>query len=632
PANFVAEEFVFVVTDASGAKAYGFCRRVLPCGTGGRYDVGRWRLPECLCLVSRRPFFGIFNSVLAAGQALRLLQQAHPTQGENGGQQQRWNNSSSSPTSSSKLEGLLAELLAGGVRGGGVPGPGQELVASGLRFVQPVDEHMSLNDVPVIPLLVRLGPRNFLRLWSAILCERRVLLVADKVRTLSCCVHAAMAMLYPFAWQHVFIPLLPTDMLEYVSAPMPFVIGVRTSQLESVKRQPMSEAVFVHLDRGELTGSTGMDPVPDICDGVKEHLASATQKLDRALGKLALLTRGGNKDGGDRGPRDERVGSKGMTKDGINDTASTLFAEVKAIFSKAKKQRPAGGSGSGMVTPEDHSLREALVGFNIGLFGDHRTILRRQPDVSVKVDHDYFIRYREQRGDSEGVLRFLKEFTQSQMFHMHMMHVKDRLRNKQDPSTPSPREGAPDHRHHPSPATFLRVSDQLTLRGGWGDASGNGGGGFAPASVKRALSKVLAEALPAGSGSNSYGDPTLNPRALAATANGNASAKDMANLRAELCRTARESAKLSGIMRVVWVRLLDCRGNKWPHAMEGLRLLKALLLSGPAGCVADALNHVPLIRRLAQYPKGWEDTGVVGGGGGDAGKASPRIRVMAREA
>ncbi|CAM9229286.1 unnamed protein product, partial [Ectocarpus sp. 12 AP-2014] len=98
---------------------------------------------------------------------------------------------------------------------------------------------MSLNDVPVIPLLVRLGPRNFLRLWSAILCERRVLLVADKVRTLSCCVHAAMAMLYPFAWQHVFIPLLPTDMLEYVSAPMPFVIGVRTSQLESVKRQPM---------------------------------------------------------------------------------------------------------------------------------------------------------------------------------------------------------------------------------------------------------------------------------------------------------------------------------------------------------------------------------------------------------
>lgn len=55
-----------------------------------------------------------------------------------------------------KLEGLLASLLAGGVRGGGVPRPGQEVVvASGLRFVRPVDEHMSLNEVPVTPLLVR---------------------------------------------------------------------------------------------------------------------------------------------------------------------------------------------------------------------------------------------------------------------------------------------------------------------------------------------------------------------------------------------------------------------------------------------------------------------------------------------
>lgn len=53
-----------------------------------------------------------------------------------------------------KLEVLLATLLAGGVRGGGVPGPGHELEANGLRFVRPVDEHMSLNDVPVTPLLV----------------------------------------------------------------------------------------------------------------------------------------------------------------------------------------------------------------------------------------------------------------------------------------------------------------------------------------------------------------------------------------------------------------------------------------------------------------------------------------------
>ena len=62
--------------------------------------------------------------------------------------------------------------------------------------------------------------------------------------------------------------------------------------------------------------------------------------------------------------------------------------------------------------------------------------------------------------------------------------------------------------------------------------------------------------------------------------------------------------------------------------MEGLRLLKALLLSGPEGCIADALSHVPAVRRLTQYPKGWEDIVV---GAGEVGKAAPGIRALARE-
>lgn len=147
--------------------------------------MGRWRLPECLCLVSRRPFFGMFNNVLAIGQALRLLRTRSSTGGGVGAGEAVWDRewkrsdpsspgggagetgssrgldfNSPSPPGGSKLEGLLAQLMAGGVAGRGVPSPGQDLVACGLRFVRPMDEHMSLNDVPVTPLLVsgsRLG-------------------------------------------------------------------------------------------------------------------------------------------------------------------------------------------------------------------------------------------------------------------------------------------------------------------------------------------------------------------------------------------------------------------------------------------------------------------------------------------
>ena len=57
------------------------------------------------------------------------------------------------------------------------------------------------------------------------------------------------------------------------------VAQVRTSQLEAVKRQPMDEAVFVHLDRGEVTGSVGMTPVPDICDGERLGLVRPVRRV-----------------------------------------------------------------------------------------------------------------------------------------------------------------------------------------------------------------------------------------------------------------------------------------------------------------------------------------------------------------
>lgn len=72
---------------------------------------------------------------------------------------------------------------------------------------------------------------------------------------------------------------------------------------------------------------------------------------------------------------------------------------------------------------------------------------------------------------------------------------QDRLLSKQ---TPSPRRGGPAH---PSPATFMRVSDQLMAVRVSPD---NLSGGFAPASVKRALSKVLSESLPAWSGTFTF--------------------------------------------------------------------------------------------------------------------------------
>lgn len=120
-----------------------------------RYDTGRYRLPECLCLVSRRPFFGLFHGVLAIAQALRLL---HPP---DNGTIDIDATPPSLPHAAPRLEALLYELLAGrGGERGGVPGPGKEMGACGHRFVRPVDELMSLDGVALTPLLVSHAPMS----------------------------------------------------------------------------------------------------------------------------------------------------------------------------------------------------------------------------------------------------------------------------------------------------------------------------------------------------------------------------------------------------------------------------------------------------------------------------------------
>lgn len=69
-------------------------------------------------------------------------------------------------------------------------------------------------------------------LWAALLNERRVAIVATKLSRLSACVQAANATLFPMSWQHIFIPILPKHLVDYLSAPMPFLIGVPRCVME----------------------------------------------------------------------------------------------------------------------------------------------------------------------------------------------------------------------------------------------------------------------------------------------------------------------------------------------------------------------------------------------------------------
>ena len=77
----------------------------------------------------------------------------------------------------------------------------------------------------------------------------------------SCC-NAVLSFLYPLKWQHVFVPILPNKLIDYVCAPMPYILGIHSSMLQKVLKMPIEEVVILDLDKRELRGVETIPKLP----------------------------------------------------------------------------------------------------------------------------------------------------------------------------------------------------------------------------------------------------------------------------------------------------------------------------------------------------------------------------------
>lgn len=138
-------------------------------------------------------------------------------------------------------------------------------------------------------------------LWSALLHERRIAIVASKLSRLSACVQAANATLFPMSWQHIYIPVLPKHLVDYLLAPMPFLIGVPRSVMDTVRMQDIGDVVIFDVDANEFRSPfNDLESLPtelvstlikDLCD--KNALGDA---VSRAFLRALVCLIGGYRD------------------------------------------------------------------------------------------------------------------------------------------------------------------------------------------------------------------------------------------------------------------------------------------------------------------------------------------------
>lgn len=86
---------------------------------------------------------------------------------------------------------------------------------------------------------------NLFFFLKAILCERKIIIIASK-KYLTQAFEALSVLLYPLFWPHVYIPLLPGDLVDYLQIPFPFLIGLDKSSVESLPQDsiPTGEVCY----------------------------------------------------------------------------------------------------------------------------------------------------------------------------------------------------------------------------------------------------------------------------------------------------------------------------------------------------------------------------------------------------
>ncbi|XP_075165067.1 uncharacterized protein LOC142237596 isoform X2 [Haematobia irritans] len=133
-------------------------------------------------------------------------------------------------------------------------------------------------------------PKNMIAVFAAMLAERRIIFTSSRLDRLSSCIQAANAFLYPMVWQHIFIPVLPMKLKDYLSAPMPYLIGVPHLVLETMTQEELGEVVTLNCDTKIFDSPfDDVHAMPtEIVSQLKKQLSHSNQHMGDRVSKIFL--------------------------------------------------------------------------------------------------------------------------------------------------------------------------------------------------------------------------------------------------------------------------------------------------------------------------------------------------------
>mmetsp|Transcript_56280 Transcript_56280/g.63837 ORF Transcript_56280/g.63837 Transcript_56280/m.63837 type:complete len:1100 (+) Transcript_56280:83-3382(+) len=627
------QNYTFSMQLQSGVRVHGFVRRYLPIHqvVNHRYDVGR-RGERALVILTR--FSGgdlLYASILKTIDAISFQKQAlnfkndHPAP-------QKWfldrifeehrklcNDFMSTPDQEQNTMMLTVELI--------------EVGNKSLPFLIEVDKanfivptcllaQKSMVEAsassPILPLLRVLGVASTLRLLSALLSENRVLIISGNPTRLAQCARSALSVLAQglLNWQHLYIPVLPPHLFQYLGAPVPYLIGMLSSFVPKLKAASdgLGEMVIINLDTNELE-VRGMNPmdtaqrVPDLFQKAisEQGMPAATSSEILAQDLVDLLkmdkrfiygesTLTNVSETAAKATKAVKSGITSLARKGKNffnnrkvgvqsvDNASNGTSEEEAIDSSTADD--AQNAIQNTMSPDviyiqgsqneiaEEEARIAFSSFFLSLFGNMRWYLSASPGQLPHLDRKRFLQQKRAMGEGENtaIWPLLQNFCKTQMLEEFAIARVEEVRLRSPVTSDSPLFTQCVNYHHLNNIEF----DALNVRRVARQVAQNNPSRLIIQTSTRRTTMLLT--------SNKTYEGDYNKAVVQLV---------------EQCREC--TSVLSDVMSVIWVRMRDSKGVHWKHGLQALQVLRNLLYHGPLAAIAEATDGLDKIRAMKFY-------------------------------
>uniref|UniRef100_A0A8C7GJ96 DENN/MADD domain containing 5B n=1 Tax=Oncorhynchus kisutch TaxID=8019 RepID=A0A8C7GJ96_ONCKI len=324
-----------------------------------------------------------------------------------------------------------------------LPPPGRSLKFHGVYepivCQRPGPGELPLADFPLGQTFPLLGVENLVQLFNCTLLEMQILLYSQDYQRLMTVAEGITTLLFPFQWQHVYVPILPASLLHFLDAPVPYLMGLQSKEgTDRSKLELPQEAnlCFVDIDNHciELPEDFPQFPnKPELIQELSEVLlrygispvgGAPPTSSQQALRELEDDGRNGNLGG-------EQLAVLELLQG--NATLERLQALAKRTGVRVEALRGVGGEGEaqgGRTAVDEEELRNAKLNVQLRevfasrftmMFADYEAfVIQSAPDL------ESWLTNREQMHNfdkasflsdqPEPYLPFLSHFIETQMF------------------------------------------------------------------------------------------------------------------------------------------------------------------------------------------------------------------------